>query len=123
MSLIYNNSSFRDQSGIESIREPTQTTKYEDENNIFDDFEGDNFDDNKNDQPTVIKQRNDLIGPPSDVALLRYVETTASVEGIRQRFHVNRNFDYDFTFKHIFRHYLKFHLILFVVGNLLLFDA
>jgi sodium/potassium-transporting ATPase subunit alpha len=32
------------------------------------------------------KQRNELIGTPSDVALLRYVEHVASVEGVRQRF-------------------------------------
>ncbi|KAI6243465.1 Cation-ATPase-N domain-containing protein [Aphelenchoides fujianensis] len=30
---------------------------------------------------------NDFIGPPPDVALLRYVENMACVEGIRQRFH------------------------------------
>lgn len=35
------------------------------------------------------KKRNELIGTPSDVALLRYVESIASVEGIRQRFQVN----------------------------------
>uniref|UniRef100_A0A915CYV1 Cation-transporting P-type ATPase N-terminal domain-containing protein n=1 Tax=Ditylenchus dipsaci TaxID=166011 RepID=A0A915CYV1_9BILA len=32
------------------------------------------------------KQRNELIGTSSDVALLRYVELVASVEGVRQRF-------------------------------------
>uniref|UniRef100_A0A9J2PU20 Cation-transporting P-type ATPase N-terminal domain-containing protein n=1 Tax=Ascaris lumbricoides TaxID=6252 RepID=A0A9J2PU20_ASCLU len=33
-------------------------------------------------------ERNDISGSPSDVALLRYVEMSASVEGIRQRYHV-----------------------------------
>lgn len=33
-------------------------------------------------------KRNELIGTPSDVALLRYVEMVASVEGIRQRYQV-----------------------------------
>lgn len=34
-------------------------------------------------------ERNDISGSPSDVALLRYVEMSASVEGIRQRYHVS----------------------------------
>uniref|UniRef100_A0A915CEZ2 Myosin tail domain-containing protein n=1 Tax=Parascaris univalens TaxID=6257 RepID=A0A915CEZ2_PARUN len=33
-------------------------------------------------------ERNNISGSPSDVALLRYVEMSASVEGIRQRYHV-----------------------------------
>ena len=48
---------------------------------------------NHEDEPDLpqsnIKRRNDLIGSPSDVALLRYVEMNTSVEGIRQRFHVS----------------------------------
>lgn len=47
------------------------------------------------------KIRNDLIGTPSDVALLRYVESIASVEGIRQRYKVY--FLFFILFKKIFK--------------------
>uniref|UniRef100_A0AC34GR78 Cation-transporting P-type ATPase C-terminal domain-containing protein n=2 Tax=Panagrolaimus sp. ES5 TaxID=591445 RepID=A0AC34GR78_9BILA len=84
-----------DQSGHESVRDPTQTvSKFEEEENAgFDEASNSDCEgNNKNENPAILKQRNDLIGPPSDVALLRYVETTASVEGIRQRFHVKTDY-------------------------------
>lgn len=36
------------------------------------------------------KTNNELIGSPSEVALLRYVELVASVEGIRNRYKVGK---------------------------------
>lgn len=48
-----------------------------------------NFDDEFDLRPkTRKKKRNDLIGTPSDVALLRYVQKVASVQGVRNRFQV-----------------------------------
>uniref|UniRef100_A0A7E4V984 Cation_ATPase_N domain-containing protein n=1 Tax=Panagrellus redivivus TaxID=6233 RepID=A0A7E4V984_PANRE len=80
-----------DEQGHESVREPTRdmstiagtdkSPSYEPMEDVVEEYEdpaGDKTDE---------KRRNDIIGAPSDVALLRYVETTASVEGIRQRFH------------------------------------
>uniref|UniRef100_A0AC34QCL7 Cation-transporting P-type ATPase N-terminal domain-containing protein n=1 Tax=Panagrolaimus sp. JU765 TaxID=591449 RepID=A0AC34QCL7_9BILA len=75
-----------DQSGHESVRDPTwELSKIQELDEEFD-VEKQVEDEPKKKTPGL-KRRNDLIGSPSDVALLRYVEMNTSVEGIRQRFH------------------------------------
>ncbi|KAE9552572.1 hypothetical protein FO519_004229 [Halicephalobus sp. NKZ332] len=73
-----------DQSGHESVRDPTwELSKIREQT----DEENETNHDDEIDLPqSTIKRRNDIIGSPSDVALLRYVEMNTSVEGIRQRF-------------------------------------
>lgn len=85
---------FSSESGRESVREPKYSTTskiIEDVSNLEEGYAhfDENYDDEFDLKPKLrTKQRNDLIGTPSDVALLRYVQQVASVQGVRNRFQV-----------------------------------
>uniref|UniRef100_A0A0N4Z9Q5 Cation_ATPase_N domain-containing protein n=1 Tax=Parastrongyloides trichosuri TaxID=131310 RepID=A0A0N4Z9Q5_PARTI len=82
--------------GEETVREPTIRSVNVSENNVVDrieidsdnnsDSDDESFDKNLEDGSNDIYSKHGIIGTPCDVALLRYVENTASVEGIRERY-------------------------------------
>lgn len=79
--------------------------------------EGEGGRESRGDSPEVRREqpatkRNDIIGSPSDVALLRYVELVASVEGIRQRYQASVLFLQKIYFYYL--NYLIFILFLFI---------
>jgi len=77
--VIHEGNCCRDQSGHESVRVPST-------NDLSKMATGEGIDPEH--WPKPRKRTNDLIGSPSEVALLRYVELVASVEGIRNRYKV-----------------------------------
>uniref|UniRef100_A0A0N5BFV9 Cation_ATPase_N domain-containing protein n=1 Tax=Strongyloides papillosus TaxID=174720 RepID=A0A0N5BFV9_STREA len=84
--------------GEETVREPTIRSVGNSETNNVEvdraristdnssDSEDDSFKDSEG-QNNTIYSKDGIIGTPCDVALLKYVENTASVEGIRERYH------------------------------------
>ncbi|KAI1731463.1 e1-E2 ATPase domain-containing protein [Ditylenchus destructor] len=75
------------ETGRESVREPMDLDKISEvSERALTELEYDEDIEKSRVRPR--KPRNELIGTPSDVALLRYVENAASVEGVRQRFQV-----------------------------------
>uniref|UniRef100_A0A914HDA1 Cation-transporting P-type ATPase N-terminal domain-containing protein n=1 Tax=Globodera rostochiensis TaxID=31243 RepID=A0A914HDA1_GLORO len=72
------------QSGHESVCVPSNNNLSQMEASMT----GDGQIDDPERWPTPRKRTNDLIGSPSEVALLRYVEIVASVEGIRNRYKI-----------------------------------
>ncbi|CAD5206669.1 unnamed protein product [Bursaphelenchus okinawaensis] len=76
-----------DQSGNESVHEPTKDMPSQISTDAANDGVYNFEEEERKKEKKHRKKRNDLIGSPSDVALLRYVQKTASVEGVRQRFH------------------------------------
>uniref|UniRef100_A0A183C2C6 Cation_ATPase_N domain-containing protein n=1 Tax=Globodera pallida TaxID=36090 RepID=A0A183C2C6_GLOPA len=72
------------QSGHESVCVPSNNNLSQMEASMT----GDGQIDDPERWPTPRKRTNDLIGSPSEVALLRYVEVVASVEGIRNRYKI-----------------------------------
>lgn len=79
---------FRDQSGNESVHEPTREEPLHSRQSTDKNSDMYSFEDEKKKDRRPRRRKNDIIGMPSDVALLRYVEQVASVEGVRQRFQV-----------------------------------
>ncbi|KAL3088641.1 hypothetical protein niasHT_023259 [Heterodera trifolii] len=70
------------QSGHESVRVPSNNNLSQMEATVTGEWPSDD----PERWPTPRKRTNDLIGSPLEVALLRYVEMVASVEGIRNRY-------------------------------------
>nr|CAD2201092.1 unnamed protein product [Meloidogyne enterolobii] len=71
-----------DQTGHESVRVPSTNDLCKMEATLT----GEGMEEDPERWPKARKRTNDLIGSPSEVALLRYVEMVASVEGIRNRY-------------------------------------
>ncbi|CAD5209750.1 unnamed protein product [Bursaphelenchus xylophilus] len=76
-----------DQSGNESVHEPTKDMQSQPSTEKISDNVYNFEEEERKKDKRARRKRNDIIGCPSDVALLRYVQQTASVEGVRQRFH------------------------------------
>lgn len=76
----------RDEQGHESVREPSPQPSFVEPDRQLHPVEEESSENSS--EADGVKRRNELIGMPVDVALLRYVESIASSDGIRHRYQV-----------------------------------